>query len=206
MVSSKTEICNLALDLIGGGVVINVDSPTDPTEELLDRWYDQCRRKCLREHPWNFAQKRASLAASSTDPAFGWSKSFPVPNDFVRLLQIFGSENQIISSEQYEFEGGNILSNNDSVLNIKYVYDITDINRFDPMFIDLLVHEIALMAAYKVTESNGNVDRVGKILERRAALARAIDGQERPPTRRQYSRARNSRNYGQSRDSHRILF
>lgn len=184
-ITSKTDIGNLALDLLSAGTVNDIESPTTATETLLNRWYDQSRRKILREHPWNFAIKRQVLAAESTVPAFGWSKAFPVPTDFIRILQVEGDDGQIFPSSQYQVENVNgvrciLLDTEASELRLVYVYDITDVTRFDPMFIDLLAYEIALSVAFKVTESNTNIDRIGQLHKMRGALARAIDGQERP--------------------------
>jgi hypothetical protein len=206
-ITSKTDICNLALDLLSAGTVTDVDNPTNPTEELLNRWYDQSRRKALREHPWNFASKRALIASSSIAPAFGYSKQFPLPNDFVRLLSLEGDTGQMLNPVSFEVERGAVLINTDATsLRLRYVYDIEDITRFDPMFIDMLAHEIALVIAFKVTESNGNVERVDRLQKQRAAMARAIDGQERPPTRREVSSSRAARRYGRSTNADRIIF
>lgn len=206
-ITSKTDICNLALDLLSAGTVVDVDNPTDATESLLERWYDLSLKKALREHPWNFAAKRAILAASSTAPAFGYAKAFPVPADFIRLLTLENSEGNQIGKDAYEFENGSILMNTDSTsLRLRYVYNITDVTRFDPMFVNLLAHEIALAIAYKITESNGNVDRVAQLVKTHAAMSRAIDGQERPPSRREVSVNRAARRAGRTDTNNRIIF
>ena len=211
-ITNQTDICNLGLDLLSAGTVNDTENPTTATESLLNRWYDQCRRKILREHPWNFAVKRQLLSASATDPAFGWGKAFPVPADFIRLLQVESDEGQIISSTQYQVENVNgvrcILMNTEaSSLRLVYIYDITNVNMFDPMFIDLLAYEIALSIAFKVTESNTNIDRISQLHRMRGALARSIDSQERPPTRREESNNLNARlNNRSTKITHRILF
>ncbi len=214
-ISSKTDICNLALDLLSAGTVLNVEDPSTATEELLSRWYDQCRRKVLREHPWNFATKRATLAADSDDPAFGYTAQYSVPADFLRLLCVMGNSNAEYDipapTECYQLEGGKIMTNGDlsdtsGALNIKYIYDIKSVSSFDPMFIDLLAHEIAVSVAYKVTESNTNVQRIDDLHKRRAAMAKAIDGQERPPTRVERSRAKWARRSLGNGRTDRIIF
>ncbi len=206
-INSKTDICNLASDLLASEPVIDVDNPTTATESLFNRWYEQSRRKVLREHPWNFASKRINLASSGTAPAFGYSSQFPLPNDFVRLLTIEGDVGQFISPENYQVEDNAVLMNTDSgVLRVRYIYDIEDVTKFDPMFIDILAHELALVLAYKITGSNGNVDRIAQISRNRSAMAKAIDGQERPPSRREYSRNRAARRYGLSTNADRIIF
>ncbi len=213
-VSSSTDICNLALDLLSSGTVQDIENPTNPTEELLNRWYDQCRRKVLREHPWNFAAKRIQLAASSTAPAFGYSTQFPVPADFIRVLTINDStytSDVPSSSTQYKVENNHILISDlfsdSTVLNLVYVSDYTNVSGMDPMFIDILSYEIALSVAYKVSESNTNIQRIAELHKQRSAMAKAIDGQESPPKVIERSRSRHvRRNNHSSVDSTRIRF
>lgn len=214
-INSSTDICNLALDLLSAGTVQDIENPTSATEELLARWYSQSRRKVLREHPWNFAIKRQILSASSTAPAFGYSKSFPVPSDFIRIVYVatdlVSDGDVVLRPENYQVEGNNLLISNTfgdaSQLRLVYVSDFKTVSQFDPMFIDLLAYEIAISIAYKVTESNTNIQRVTELHKQRAALAKAIDGQERPPVRVERSRSKHvRRNNHSTRDSHRIIF
>jgi hypothetical protein len=213
-VNSATDICNLALDLLSAGTVQNVEAPTSPTEELLARWYDLCRKKCLREHPWNFAAKRIVLAASVDVPPFGYAKSFPVPSNFIRILflstNLVTAEDTIMPPDQYQFEGGNILITSNygdsSSVNLVYVQDITDVSRMDPMFIELLAYDIAMSIAFKVTEANGNIQRIAELAKQKKAIAKAIDGQERPPQRVERSKALSARRNNSTRNANRVIF
>lgn len=205
-VSSSTDIANLALDILNAGTVNNIENPISPTESLLNRWYDQSRRKVLREHPWNFAIKNAVLAASATRNAFG-ETVYPLPSDFVRLCRVIGAEGQIISKNDYRVEGGSIVIQSDGgQLKVVYVYDIANVNAFDPLFVDILAYEIAISIAYKVTNNNTNIKRISELYKMRAALARAIDGQESPPRRREVSANVSVRRLVGARSSDRIIF
>ncbi len=193
-VTSSTDICNLAQDLLSGSILEDVVDPTTADEALYDRWYDQCRKKVLREHPWNFAIKRQILAASSTAPTFGYTKSFPIPNDFIRLLTIETEDGRMIPSEDFQFEDGNILMSTDGAsVRLRYIYDIQDVSKFNAMFINYLALDLALSVAYKVTESNTNIDRIAQLQKQQGAMARAISGQERQPTRVERSKNINKR-------------
>lgn len=213
-ITSSTDICNLALDLLSSGNIQDVENPSNPTEELLARWYDQSRRKVLREHPWNFASKRIQLAASSTDPVFGYSTQFPLPADFIRVLTINDSIYTVdipASSDLFKVEAGHILISNlfsdSTTLNLLYVCDYTDVGGMDPLFIDVLAYEIALSVAYKIAESNGNIQRIAELAKERKALAKAVDGQESPPKVVERSRLRYvRRNNNANANSHRIVF
>lgn len=213
-INSSTDICNLALDLNSAGTVTDIENPTNPTEEILKRWYDHSRRKLLREHPWNFATRRAILSASSTNPVFGYAKAFPVPSDFLRVLYVSTDlatdQETVLPTSAYQFEANSILITNtygdSSSLNLVYIADVMNVSQFDTLFIDLLIHDIAIANAYKFTESNGNVERLVQLTRQRNLLAKSVDGQERPPTRVERSKAINARRRGASRDAHRIVF
>jgi hypothetical protein len=184
MARSATEICNLASDLLDGGILVDIDSQEPTAEEALyKRWYDKSRRKVLRSQPWNFAAKRAELAASEDKPAFGYNNKFPVPSDFIRLLQVIDSFGRVLPEDEYSFEGRNILCNNTAPLNIIYVYDIENIIDMDDLFVDLLVCEIALGVSFKVSDSNTDVSRIKSLRDDISKQAKSINGQENPPKR-----------------------
>jgi hypothetical protein len=194
-ITSSTEVCKLALDLLQGGTVSDITSASTSIEEICNRWYDHTRRKLLRQHPWNFAIKRAELAASATEPVFGASAQFPVPSDFLRLLQVVDSDSRIIASDAYFFENRSIMFrwSDEDVARIIYITDEEDVTKFDDLFIDLLAVEIAMSIAYLVTQNNANVERLSGIRKTLIANAKAIDGQERPPESRRSSINRQAR-------------
>ena len=191
-ITSSTDIGNMALDLLSADTVNDIDNPESATEELLARWYPQARKKVLREHPWNCASKRIVLAASATSPAFGYESAFPLPNDFIRLKYITDDEGNIIPASKYTVENGNVLYEG-SGLYLVYVYDMTDVASMDVMLVDLIAIELAMMIANKITDSGTETSKLADLQKQRTALAKAIDGQENPPFRIQYSRALNSR-------------
>lgn len=206
-ITSATDICNLALDLLSANTIQDVENPTNASEELLNRWYEQSRKKVLREHPWNFALKRAILASDSETPVFGYSKQFSVPADFIRLADVFNDENTSIAKGLYVVENRKILVNADGTsLRIRYVYDYTDVATMDALFVDVVALEIALSVAYKFTDNNSNVQRIAELQKMHNAIARVIDSQESPVKRREESRAINARRLATSTQAHRVIF
>lgn len=210
-ITSKTDICNLSQDLLSGSTVQDIDNPSNALESLLQRWYDHCRRKVLREHTWKFATKRAILAASSTEPLFGYETAFPVPNDFVRLLRVETDEGQIVPPYDYQLESNDgilsVLTNSEAdSLRLVYIYDITDVTRFDALFTSYLALEIALSVAQKMTESNTKTEIIARLHKSQGALAKSVSGQERPPSRVERSFNRDARRSLGSTRSDRIMF
>lgn len=214
-ITSSTEVCNLALDLLSAGTVQDVDNPTTATEEQLNRWYDQSRRKLLREHPWNFATKRTILAADTETPSFGYASQFSLPSDFIRVLALSSNlsvdQETLLPREAYQVEGNKILLNDyygsADAVRLIYVYDFTTVSQMDPMFINLLAHEIALSLSYKMTESSKRGEAIAILKDACARMSKSIDGQERPPTRVERSRNLTARRRsGSTQRSDRIVF
>jgi len=195
-VNSETDICNLALDLLSAGTIQDING-NEATEEQCARWYNVIRRKLLREHPWNFATKRVTLAADTTGPVFGYAAAFSVPSDFIRLLALSSNlsvdKETLLPTAAYGFENNKILLNEyygtPDIVRLIYIHDAKIVSQFDASFVELLVYDLALALAYKVTESNTNVDRIESLMRMRNMAAKAIDGQERPPVRVERSRA-----------------
>ena len=143
---STVDICNLALQRLGAKPISSLSDDSTAAREC-NRVYDHARDSELRSHPWNFARKRASLAASSTVPAFGYDLQYPLPADFLRLLPT-------AEQDDFQIEDGNILTDDTAPLEVTYIYQQTDPNAFDQTFVDLLVSRIAMDLVEKLTQSN----------------------------------------------------
>lgn len=200
---SEVDICNLALDLLKQKPIVELDPPTSQVEELCARWYQQKRRAVLRAHTWNFAMKRATITpVSNATPLFGYTHAYNLPSDFVRFVGRYEDVGDLRAQEpnEYEIENGQLLFNgadNESI-NIRYIFDQKTVSKFDALFIEVLALELAIVMAPKFS---GTEARVSTLIKTRAEIigeARAIDGQERPPRRRQSSRWLNKRSGGYS--------
>jgi len=191
--SSDAEICNLALSLLNQPPITDIDNPTTKTGELSARWYHQERRATLRSHPWNFASKREILSPLSETPAFGYDNAFQLPSTFIRLVAI--GDDQYIDTVKlnYQIEDGKLLTSDvfttdSDQLKIRYVYDITDVNQFDPLFVEVLAHNLAIRFHPQFSQSGVTKDELKKDLQVLTSMAFAVDGQDRPPTRFQRSK------------------
>ena len=193
LITSKVAICNLALDhLSHEEIVLSIDSPNTKAEVICSRWYDQSRVELLREQVWNFARKRGTLSLNVYSPSFGYANAYNLPNDFVRL--VFVGDDTYRHSD-YELEGNQILIDNSggASLTLGYIRNEEDVSIFDSLFIKTLALQLAVNIAYKFTLKNTVVERLFSQLTQAKILARAIDGQERPPRRRQSPTLLNSR-------------
>lgn len=170
-----------------------MDISTDPqseAEKACARWYDVTRRALLRMHTWNFAIKRRSLALGGA-PSFHYSNYYNLPTDYIRLVGI-GDENDI--EVDYEIEDGKILiDNGDAALKLRYIYDQTDVNKFDAMFVEGLALLLAIRLAKSFSTDKSRRTELRDEWKEYKSDAFSIDGQERPPRRYQRSKFLSSR-------------
>lgn len=180
---NSVDVCNLSFDLLRHkDKVTSLTSPVSESETIAARWYDETRRAVLGAYPWNFARKRAVLSLNSTAPSFGYANAYNLPNDFVGLVFVGDNYNDDYEID-YAIENGQILlDNGDSVsLNICYVYDHSLVVKFDPLFVDLLVAELAIRFGNAIVGLNKGLAGVITWRKEIDAKARTKNGRDNPP-------------------------
>lgn len=193
--ASKVDIANMALDFLGHAPpVSNIDSPVTDTEKLLARHFDACRQELLRDNPWNFATKHATIARNTVAPAFDYEDAYDLPNDWVRTLSVEG-DSIVLQSRDFTIAGRQIWMNNGGGASIKlrYVADIEDITTWDAKVRKLLALYVAAATGFQITKKEKVVERVENLIKIYMPAARSIDGQEVPPRRIQRSKYRDAR-------------
>jgi len=163
----------MALALLGDQ---RIGALTDNTEaaRACNAAYTMCRDSVLRKHPWNFAIERATLAAESTGPDWGPTKSFVLPVDpyCLRVLEV---------RDHYDYEWsveGRKLVGNMEVAYIKYISRKEDPAEFDAAFSIALSSYIASKIAVRLTGSNTIKRDAEREHEKDMKDARSADGQE----------------------------
>lgn len=148
---SVTEIANLALTKIGqgSGYITDYETDTSVAGQAARRTYEAVRDLVLQTHPWRFARKRASLAADTTAPEWGYETRHAVPADFLSLMSIEAYDGD------YEVEAGYILNDfgADEEFNIRYIARISETGNFSPAFVDALACRWAVELVMPITKS-----------------------------------------------------
>ena len=211
--ATAVDICNLALDKLGQREIsaTGLTAPVTEIEKVCARHYDQARRKILRKYIFNFARK-LDILEESTDvsPAYGYSAAFYVPTDSLKILVVGDATiGGNLRGLQYDIVENYIYTSydEDGDLKVEYVFDAQDVAEFDPLFIDVLVSELAASMAYKFTLKPSLAAAIKQDLLDAQTAAAAAAGQERPPRRVQTSKLKDARRFGShSRDNTRYPF
>lgn len=164
-ITSSTEICNLALQRIGERTITSLDQD-DEVARRCKIAYPQSRDALLRMHPWNFAIKRATLAADTATPDWEYAYQHTLPSDCLRLIrtqtETWATRDEAArlafpyTSPDYRVEGRKIVSDEETQ-KIEYIYRNEDISQYDDLFIDAL---IARLSAELAAASKKNVSGV----------------------------------------------
>jgi len=184
--SSKVDICNEALDLLGAQTIISL---TENSKEarLCNRRFDTVRDSVLRSHPWNCAITRKEIAADSQTPAFGFSYQYSLPSD-PYCLKVLSFWNSNVDSEiaaydsqvMYKIEGRKILSD-EATCRITYIGRITDTEQFDSILSNCIAYRLAAEISYAITGSTSVSANMFNLYEQRLREARGMDASEGMP-------------------------
>ena len=202
---SSTDVCNLALDLIKQTNITDLGSTTEDNAGPCRRWYDTVRRSLLRRYVWNFAKTDAALSRMSNVTPPEYTDAYAMPGDKLRFLSVGDVFN---NTKVTDYDIGSvkdsgafktvIFINNsgEANLDIKYIRNVLDVTQFDPLFVELFSHELALKIAHKFTTKPSLIQTLSQEVEDLKPSASSIDGQERPPVQITNSRFANARRLG----------
>lgn len=168
--TSKTSICNAALSLIGADPINSFDDSSKNARRCA-MIYDQARKALLRMHPWNCAVKREVLSPIYKKPAFGEANTFPLPPDFVRMIEC--------NVRGYSIENRHLLCNALSV-HIRFVFDNNNEQTWDDLLVEAMSLYMASKLAKPITGSSTEAGERWQELQLLLKQARAINGQEYP--------------------------
>jgi hypothetical protein len=167
---SQVSICNSAIFKVGGR---RISSITEETKEaqVCNGLYEQLRDQVLRDHPWNFASKRATLTPTADEPAFEFDYEFDIPSDCLRILKTYPDDIDFV------VEGDKILTN-ETELDVQYIYRHEDESDWPADFAEAFAWKLASELAYPLMQSLPLMEYCNRRYKEALAEARSIDGME----------------------------
>lgn len=161
MAVTQLAIANWALTKLGDDRVTNVSSPTTEAEIVINAIWDYLRQDELRKRVWHFSTiRKKEIDVDSTAPDYGFSYRYAVPTGFLRALQV-GEDTVGVNladvrggdQAEYRIEGGFILCNTATHLNLRYTQDITDVTKWDPSFTNVFACRLAVELCERLTQN-----------------------------------------------------
>lgn len=180
--ADNVSIANRALSKLGAGRILLL-TDDNQAARTINQMFNDVRDAELRRHRWKFALTRDSLPALATVPAFGFSYQYPLPADYLAMVQVndyfirAGSPN----SGLYSIEAGNILTDLVAPLKIRYVKRVTNPGLFDPLFVEALACKLAMEACETLTQSETKFARMADQYKFAMTEAVRVDAIEKVP-------------------------
>ena len=188
MATSDVEIINQALVKLGARVINSLSEDTKPSR-IAATTYAHLRDSVMEAHPWNFAMKRALLAADIDAPAWGSSLQFTLPADCLRVWKA-------MNLDKYKVEGGKLIPGTyedrynmyttlsvtvENPLRITYISQVTTPSSYTNLFIETLAARLAMEWAVTLTADSKYYDTFAALYFNKLAEARSLDSQESIP-------------------------
>ena len=170
MAVGLVAICNRALTYLGANRISSINDDSIEAR-LCKEFVDDIRDELLRSHPWKFALARVTLTVSSTAPDWGWTYKYALPQDCLRVVEMYGQE-----QDNWTEEGRYLLTDSNSA-QIKYIQKITTVGSFDTMFTLVYALDIAIALSYALTTSSDLRDSLIKLRELKIKEARTYSAQ-----------------------------
>jgi hypothetical protein len=179
--ASKVSIANRALSKLGEDRILLL-TDDNKRARTLNQMFDDVLDTELRRYRWKFAMTRASLPALADAPAWGYDYQYPLPDDYLALVQVNDIYVRSGSSVAlWSVEAGAILTNIEAPLKVRYVKRVTNPGLFDSMFCEALACKLALEACETLTQSETKYNRVAEQYKMAMLDATRQDAIENPP-------------------------
>lgn len=186
--TAEIELVNLALMQLHQGEVTSLLDTNDPLAQLALKAVAMVRRGLLRSTTlWNFAKKRDTCPKTvGSAPSFDFESFYTIPNDCIRIHRI---GEMCASKVRHDIQGRLLcLDGAESSVPITYTRDEDDINKWDPLFVEAFVIELAIWLCFPVTGDRAIQRELRGRLQEILAEAATVDLQEKPLDIQDYSR------------------
>jgi hypothetical protein len=181
MALSKIDVCNQALLRVGADAIASLDTSSDLDDgtvveaNLCNIFFDQALEETMRIYPWNCCTERTLPVKLAEDPVFGYESAFQLPNDCMRVISVFDSEDQYVTGVRWVVEGGKILCDYD-IIYLKYVKKPTNVGELDALAVKALICNLALKLAVPLQLDDKQASMILMELEQAILpAARSID-------------------------------
>jgi hypothetical protein len=183
--ASKIAICNMALGWLGAPPIASL-TENRPEARYADQYYESALETTLRDHKWNFAQKRERLAPLPVPAGFEgvYPYAYAMPVDCLQAHRVLD-----LAENGFDFEvalapdgGSKILLTKTTAAYLAYTAKVTVPELYDPDFVRALARRLTADLAVPILKNNPQkVQEAETLYERALVKAKLTDYQEGKP-------------------------
>jgi len=178
-------VANLACGFFGeDNQISDKDQDSKAANAVRNAW-DLVRLFVLSKTDWTFATRRQRLAARVPNvewPIINFEFAYPLPSDFVKLVSVF---DQQIGEEDFALESGpngrEILLDRRGPLEIRYIWDVEEVARWSPEFIEAFSMRLAWQVADQLSGDKQRKQQALDAFKTAITDARGSDARQKPP-------------------------
>lgn len=189
----RIDLVNIAAGFLGEQPPGSIDAPDSREEAAWARVYDLVREDILAAHNWNFAKVLKTVTRSGT-PDHTWEDKYSLPDNYLRFIQIAGTE--VTKPEKwYDVVGRELFLDNGGAasIDVTIIGNITDLSLWTANARMAFAKYLAKEMVFFYEKNNRTVERLEKEYMISLKLAIQCDVSERPPMRREESRTKTKR-------------
>lgn len=193
MVSSKNDLCNMAMSEFGQDASISdIDTPKTAPEKVFAKWYDTILDLTLKMVMPNFALDRAIVAKDAAAPVFGQTYRYAKPAD---CLKVLGIGNVLDKMNDNAIEGDFILSDTDypDGMPVRFIKRVTTVSKFTPDFCIAFSKNLAAHTCIEITQDVSKAKKLMDEVPMALAICSGLNAQENVPIRVSRSRFKGAR-------------
>lgn len=148
MVSSVTQICNLALAHLGRDRLENVSSDDGETARWCNELYVPAREFVTADALWRHAKKIAVLAEADNDREDDWIYAYQRPSDCLRFWYMLPETGRFWRPDAIPYETfADIIYSDELAARGLYIRSVEDTAKFTPSFVNALSWYLAHLLA-----------------------------------------------------------
>lgn len=157
--ASQLEIYNMALSHLAVGKLVGSLTEASQEQRVCALFYETARDSVLRDHPWAFAKKRATLSLVANDPNDEWEYSYRVPSDCVFFRRVVSGARVDLNDTLIEYElvgddAGELIYTDLVNAECEYTMRVTETGRFRSDFVLALSYRLAALVAPRLCGSS----------------------------------------------------
>lgn len=187
--ASKIMIWNMALGFIG---TRTVTSEAEKCQEAVqcNLFWDNARRSVLRAYPFQFAQRKQSLAEKILPKEYGsmWRHAYGLPYNCL-AVQAVADTNNFYEKKYFETavtsEGERVLLCDVSPCFLHFTEDVDNTDLFDELFINALAYKLAALVCVPLLKNNAQkVQELNQLYE--MSIQKAVQSNAREQKQKPY--------------------
>lgn len=172
--ASETSVANIAMAHLGQEPITNIDADNNKRAKWARRRFDTLRDALLRSHPWDFATKLTSVAASTAVPAYGFGYRYTLPADFLRLVRLYQED------ALFRVRDGSIHTDLGAPLEFEYIYRNVVTTSWTDDFAEVMGLALAYAICLPITDDRQLRKELKEDFRLQLALAKGTEAQEKP--------------------------